>query len=66
MCRSAGDQSCRHSAGDGLERLESQFFCRDTELHQFCLVHPNGIVVGLGRMVYAVLEILDGQVLIFD
>lgn len=46
--------------------MEPQFFRRDAELHQLGLVHADGIVVGLGSVVDAVFQVLDGQVLIFD
>ena len=64
--RSAGHQPRRHSAGDGLERLETEFLCGNAELDEFCLVDPDGVVVGLGGMVDAILEVLDSQVLVLD
>ena len=64
--RSAGNQARRHGAGDGLQRLEPQFLGGNAELDQFGLVDADGVVVGLGGVVDAVLEVLHGQVLVLD
>lgn len=53
--RSAGYQARRHGAGDGLEGLEAEFLCGNAELHELGLVDSDGVVVGLGGMVDAIL-----------
>lgn len=63
---SAGHQPSRHRARDRLQRLEPQLLGGYAKLHQFRLVHPNGIIIRLDSMVYAVIKVLDEVVLRLD
>ena len=49
-----------------MQWLEAQLLSRDAELHQLGLVDADGVVVGFGGVVDAVLEILDGDIFILD
>ena len=63
---SARDETCRHSTRHRLQNLETQFLSRNAELHQFGLIDPNGIVVGLSCVVNTVFQVLYVLVLAFN
>ena len=60
------NETCWHGAGSCLEGLEAEFFGRNAELNQLSFVDSDGIIVGFGRVVDAVFQVLDSLVLVLN